>query len=264
MPYAANPLDGVRTYFEDDGGDGQPILFYAGLGDPLEYARANELTDALRPEYRLVFADHRGHGRSDKPHDEAAYDLRTRVGDVLAVLDELRIERAHYVGLSWGARLGFALGEYAPDRVLSLILCGNQPYEWDPAWPFVPMLDEAFANAGESGMVAFLDVVETVLGSRLAEPVRSWTLDNDAEALAAAWRSARTEGTVSTELTRWQVPCLIYVGDADDMRANAERAAAEIPGAEFVVLPQHSHISAGEEAELILPYVRAVLAKAGR
>lgn len=111
MPYATNRTDGVRTYFEDDGGDGPPILFYAGLGDPLEYSRANRLTDALRPEYRLIFADHRGHGRSDKPHDEASYDLRTRVGDVLAVLDTVGIERTHFFGFSWGASFDERLDE---------------------------------------------------------------------------------------------------------------------------------------------------------
>lgn len=261
MPYATNRTDGVRTYFEDEGGDGPPILFYAGLGDPLEYSRANRLTDALRPEYRLIFADHRGHGRSDKPHDEASYDLRTRVDDVLAVLDTLGIERAHYFGFSWGARLGFAVGEHAPDRVRSLILCGNQPYEWDPAWPFVPMLFEAFARADDRGMAAFVDVIETSFDERLDEPIRSWTLDNDPKAVAAAWRSTRTEGAISADLTRWRTPCLIYVAETDDMRANGERAAAEIPGAKFVALPGHSHLSASEEADVILPHVREALSR---
>jgi hypothetical protein len=34
VPYATNPVDGVRTYFEDAGGAGPPTLFYAGFADP--------------------------------------------------------------------------------------------------------------------------------------------------------------------------------------------------------------------------------------
>jgi pimeloyl-ACP methyl ester carboxylesterase len=83
MPYAINPHDGVRSYFEDWGGDGPPVLVYSGLADPLEQAQQNPLVDALAPEYRMIFADHRGHGRSDKPHDEDAYAMTTRVVDAV-------------------------------------------------------------------------------------------------------------------------------------------------------------------------------------
>jgi pimeloyl-ACP methyl ester carboxylesterase len=65
----------------------------------------------------------------------SAYALPLRSADAVAILDTLDIERAHFLGFSWGARLGFAIGEHAPARVISLILCGNQPYAWDPNWP---------------------------------------------------------------------------------------------------------------------------------
>ena len=116
MPYATNPVDGFRTYFEDSEAAGPPVLFYTGFADPLEVAKASRLAQTLSGQFRLIFADHRGQGGSDKPRDIAAYALPTRVADAVAVLDALGIERAHFLGSSWGARLGFALGEYAPDR----------------------------------------------------------------------------------------------------------------------------------------------------
>jgi pimeloyl-ACP methyl ester carboxylesterase len=99
----------------------------------------------LSGEFRLIFADHRGQGGSDKPREPRAYALRTRVGDAVAVLDALGIERAHFLGSSWGARLGFALGEHAPDRVLSLVLCGNQPYAWNLESPTAHAVAAAIA-----------------------------------------------------------------------------------------------------------------------
>jgi pimeloyl-ACP methyl ester carboxylesterase len=120
MPYATNPVDGVRGYFEDSGGVGPPVLFYTGFADPLEVAKSSGLARALSGEFRLIFADHRGQGRSDKPREASAYALATRVANAVAVLEALGIERSHFLGSSWGARLGFAL-----------VLCGNQPYAWD-------------------------------------------------------------------------------------------------------------------------------------
>ena len=57
MPYATNPVDGVRTYFEDSGGVGSPVLFYTGFADPLEVAKSSVLAQALSGEFRLIFAD---------------------------------------------------------------------------------------------------------------------------------------------------------------------------------------------------------------
>ena len=44
----------------------------------------------------------RGVGRSDKPHEAKAYAMGLHVADAVAVLDELGLERAHFVGASWG------------------------------------------------------------------------------------------------------------------------------------------------------------------
>ncbi len=256
MPYASNPMDGVRTYFEDAGGSGPPVVVYAGLMDPLEWSRASSLAGALGDEFRLIYADHRGHGRSDKPHDAGAYALRTRVADAVAVLNALDIERAHLLGFSWGARLGFAIGEHTPERVSSLVLCGNQPYTWESNWTFVPMLTSALTLAKQHGMRDFVEDVESALGERFSEGTRNWMLANDPVALDAAWRSSLAEGPISEDLRRWRVPCLIYAGTEDEMHDNAKRAAGEIPGAVWLSLAGHTHLSAADEVDEVLPRVR--------
>jgi pimeloyl-ACP methyl ester carboxylesterase len=261
MPYATNPLDGVRTYFEDSGGAGSPVLFYTGFADPLEVAKSSGLARALSGEFRLIFADHRGQGGSDKPHEPSAYLLGTRVGDAVAVLDALSFERAHFLGSSWGARLGFALGDCAPERVRSLVLCGNQPYAWNLESPTARAVAAAIAASRQEGMKGFVETFETALAYRFPEPERTWTLEsNEPAALEAAWRSALVEGPVSQDLRKWRVPCLICAGEADEMHDDAKRAAEEIPGARFVSLAGHSHISAFYEADdLLLPHIVEVL-----
>ncbi len=150
MPYATNPFDGVRIYFEDSGGDAPAVLFYTGFADPLQVAKGSRLGRALSTEFRLIFADHRGQGGSDKPGDAGAYALPTRVADAVGVLNALNVDRAHFLGSSWGARLGFAVGGHAPERVLSLVLSGNQPYAWNLDTPTAHAVGAALAAPDEA------------------------------------------------------------------------------------------------------------------
>lgn len=238
---------------------GVPVVFYTGFLDPIAVAQASGIAHGLRDEFRLIFSDHRGHGNSDKPIDPAAYGLRIRVADHLAVLDALGIDRAHVIGFSWGARLGFAIGEQAPDRVRSLVLCGNQPYEWDLSSPIARALAAGMEASRTDGMEGLIEGFESGLGIRFQEPARTLELANDPEALYAAWKSVPAEGSISDDLTRWRVPCLIYCGSDDEMHDAARRGADEIPSATFLSLPGHTHVSAEGEVGAILGPIRELL-----
>src|SRR5689334_3109866 len=123
MAFATNPIDGERVFFEDDCGEGSPVVILGGFLDTIELVRRAPLVRALAHAdvpLRFVFVDHRGHGRSGKPHLPEAYAMPTRVADVVTVLDALAIRRAHVLGLSWGGRLALGIGEHAGDRVRSL------------------------------------------------------------------------------------------------------------------------------------------------
>lgn len=267
MPYAENALDGRRVYFEDDGGNGSPVLVHGGFLDPVELVRRAPLARALAElgdEFRLIFADHRGHGRSDKPHDPAAYAMRIRVSDAVAVLDALDIGRAHFVGLSWGARLGFGIGEHAPERVSSLVLVGQQPYAIDPGGPLALVVGEALGGSRTEGIETLVRAFEGLVG-RYPEDVRAMYLEQDAAAMRAAWAAAMAEGDLSQDLTKWRVRCLIYVAAEDvDFYGQARRAAAEIPHAEFASLGGLDHLDMDiASVEPILPAVLRTLRGAG-
>lgn len=66
MPFATNPADHVRTYFEDSGAGGAPVLFYTGFADPLEVAKASRLAQALAGEFRLIEVDLRRRGTDER------------------------------------------------------------------------------------------------------------------------------------------------------------------------------------------------------
>lgn len=262
MPIASNAIDGVPIYFEDWRGPGAPVVVYTGFLDPIEVAQASGISRALRDEFRLVFADHRGHGRSGAPHEPQAYAMPTRVADHVAVLEALGIERAHVIGFSWGARLGFAIGEFVPDRVRGLVLCGNQPYRWDLSTPVAKAVAAGADAAASRGMEGFIEAFEAGVGIRFPEPARTLELRNDPSAIHAAWESVFSEGAIADDLSGWRVPCLIYVGDDDEMHDAARRAAAEIPTATFLSLPGHTHFSSEGESEQVLGPIRELLRSA--
>ena len=260
MAYARNSLDGALVYFEDGGVDGVPVVILGGFLDPVALVRDAPIARALQqlaPEFRLVFIDHRGHGRSDKPHAAEAYDMRLRVEDVVAVLDALGIVRAHVVGLSWGGRLAFGIGEHAPERARSLVVVGQQPYAIDPEGPLARLVRRALEASDEEGIEALVRAFEAVVG-RYPEPIRAAYLAGDAAAMRAAFAAAMSEGAVSERLGEWDLPCLICVAADDvDFFAQARLAAEEIPGAAFVSIEGTDHL--GMDTASVDPVWDAIL-----
>lgn len=262
MPYAVNARDASRVYFEDDLGDGAPVVLLGGFLDPVELVREAPIARSLAEradEFRLVVVDHRGHGLSDRPHDPSAYAMELRAA-VVAVVDELEIDRAHVVGISWGGRLGFGLVEHAAERVRSLTAIGQHPFAIDPSGPLAWLVGEALGSADERGIEPLVQAFESIVG-RYPESVRAIYLASDALAMRAAWRAAMDEGAVSEHLASWRVPCLVCVAEDDrDFFEPARRAAEAIPTASFVVIPRTDHLGVDSaSAEPVLPAVLRLL-----
>jgi pimeloyl-ACP methyl ester carboxylesterase len=259
VPYATNALDGRSVYYEDDGGPGAPVVLYGGILDTVALVRASHIAQTLREcpdEFRLVYADHRGLGGSDKPHEVAAYAMSLQAADVVAVLDALPVERAHLVGRSYGGRLAFGVGEHAPERALSLVAGGQQPYAMNPDGPLARVVAGACDVTRRHGARAFVEALERYWGLRFPEPERGTYLAQDGAALAAAAEAMLTQGAVSEHLSEWRVACLIYLGAGDvDFVEQAKRAAGEIPNATLVTLDDLDHYGAHFEAERITPAV---------
>lgn len=246
MPYALNPADDSRIYFEDDGGSGAPVVFHGGFGEPIDLVRGSQLAGSVTAdEFRHIYVDHRGHGRSEKLHDPEAYAMAVRAGDAVSVLDELGVGRAHFIGMSWGGRLGFGIGEHAPERVLSLVIGGQQPYRW-PDSTLVRVVTEGLAAARrKESMLPLIQAFEEFWGVTFPEERRQQVLANDPVALQAAWQAAMDEGPISDDLGSWEVPCLIIIGEGDvDFLEQAHQAAEEIPNAEIISMVESDHYTA--------------------
>lgn len=256
MPYANN--QGVRIHYELEG-NGPPLVLQHGLSNSLESWRENGYVEALKDDYRLILVDARGHGASDKPHDPKAYQARMMPRDVLAVLDDLNIEAAHYFGYSMGGHIGFALAKYASQRFHSLILGGMSPYRQEAEEQFLSQILQRL----EGGSEDFIAVREESLGRPLPPEQKARLLANDHQALIAALQSG-IMGSMEDVPPSMILPCLVFAGDADPMYAGAKAAVSHMLNATFVSFPGLDHGQTNQRSDLVLPHVTKFLAEVTR
>ena len=106
MPYVRN--GDIRIHYQVEG-SGQPLVLQHGFTDSLTSWYDFGYVAPLKHDYMLILIDARGHGDSDKPHDVAAYAMELRAADIVSVMNELRVSRAHYFGYSMGGWVGFGM-----------------------------------------------------------------------------------------------------------------------------------------------------------
>src|SRR5258708_39519431 len=99
MPHVTTD-DGVKLYYEE-AGDGLPIVFVHEFGG--DYRSFEPQMRYFARSYRCVTYSARGYPPSDIPEDVGRYSQDRAVADILAVMDGLKLERAHVVGVSMGA-----------------------------------------------------------------------------------------------------------------------------------------------------------------
>ena len=111
MPFVDN--GGIRIHYQTEG-KGPPLVLQHWSLATMKGWYDYGYVDALKNAYRLILVDGRGHGASDKPHEPEAYQLKLRVADIVAILDDLGIAQAHFFGYSLGGWIGFGAARYAP------------------------------------------------------------------------------------------------------------------------------------------------------
>src|SRR6202451_3995680 len=117
--------DGCLLDVSSAGRDGGPTLMLSNsLGCTLQMWEPQ--MKALTQIFRVIRYDRRGHGKSGVP--PGPYSMQRFGRDVLAILDDLNIEKTHWCGLSMGGMVGQWLGANAPERFGKLVLANTFCY----------------------------------------------------------------------------------------------------------------------------------------
>lgn len=249
--------DGVRLYVEAHG-DGVPLVLSCGYCTTHENFRP-QVEPLVRAGARVVLWDYRGHGRSDVPESDAAYEMPRLVQDLREVLDWAAPDRPAVVGgLSFGGLLSLHFALAHPARVLGLVLIDSGPGFKNPdaSARWTEQVERMAKRLESQGMAAMTreSAAATSIGRRpelpAAQAAARAIAAQDPAGLARFGRCAAGPApSVIDELARITAPALVVVGAEDQayLRA-AEVMAAKLPAATHVVVPDAGHIVNIEQA----------------
>jgi 3-oxoadipate enol-lactonase len=244
-----------------EAGRGNPVVFLHGLGGSRE-AWGPQLR-GLSDQFRCIAWDMPGYGDS-APLIPLTY--RAIADRLVGLLDELQIERADLVGLSFGGMHALHTAIHHPDRVGRLVLADTSPAfgmdgttvaEWTSA-----RLAPIEAGATPADLAG--PVIDAITAVTLSGQVRTETLAAFAriptEGFTAAVRCLPTND-VRDQLAVISHPALVVVGELDTETppAYAKTLADGLPNSELHVLPGVGHLSPAEAPDAFNELVASFL-----
>ena len=226
--------DGLTLAY-DDIGSGECIVFVHGFASNRNenWRRVGWYGAIERKRMRLLALDVRGHGESAKPHDATLYKSEALAGDVLAMMDQAGVARAHIIGYSMGARIALATALRHPDRVDHLVIGGIGGKLFDPP------------REGHLLPDAMLTDDPDAISEPLLKSFRHFADEQgeDRRALAACAQGLDFHFT-RDDVSAVRAPTLVVAGARDALAGSPDELAAAIPGARAIALPGCDHFSA--------------------
>jgi pimeloyl-ACP methyl ester carboxylesterase len=218
--------DDVRLYYEQTG-TGEAILFIH------EYAGDHRSWDAqvrhFSRRFQCITFNARGYPPSDVPVDSDCYSMQQAAADAIAVLDALKIEKAHIVGLSMGSFAALQVAMSYPHRCLSAVVVGcGTGAEPDQREKYQAMFAQSAQTIETEGMALYVE--KYALG-----PARKTLLEKDPKGWAqfkaylAEHDPLGSRNTLlgvqsrrpslwdlQAELSKIDIPVLLVTGDRDE------------------------------------------------
>jgi pimeloyl-ACP methyl ester carboxylesterase len=233
--------DGARLWYATFGAGRPVVLLHGGLGNSGNWGY--QVPALIDNGYQVIVIDSRGHGRSTRDDRPFSYELMA--GDVLAVMDQLRLDRPAFVGWSDGACVALVLADQAPGRAAGVLF-------------FACNMDPSGAKEFE-----FTPVIGRCLSRHVQDYARLSSTHDQFDALSeAVGLMQRTQPNYAAgDLARIGVPVTVVHSEHDEfiLRDHAIYLARTLPNAELVELPGVSHFAPLQRPELFNDAVLAFL-----
>jgi pimeloyl-ACP methyl ester carboxylesterase len=254
----------VRLHYELEG-IGPPLLLHLGAGCDATLWHAAGYADVLSTMHSCILFDHRGHGKSDHPTSAAANHIDRYADDVAALARHLGISRMSFFGWSNAVVVGLKAAQQHPGLFDAMVLFGAMAPRATQE-QLVAGSEKRVAELSKRGWWFLLD--EMIAAEK--RPVPQWMVDRitatDIDPYIA-WSDARPSWNWSAwdALPLVYSPALMIVGELEDPEDVMGEAAALMPNATRVRLPELEHINAFLDSEQALGYVLEFLGRhAGR
>lgn len=245
-------VNGVQLEFLD-AGRGSPVVFVHAF--PLSHRAWAPQVDSLKESFRVIAYDIRGFGRSEV--GDGQYTIELFVDDLIALLDELKIEKTVLCGLSMGGYIVLRAAERNPERVAGLVLSDTKA-EADASENRLKRA-AAISFIKKEGAAAFAETfVKTVFAPQTlaanpaaVETVKALIRETSPLGICGALlaMAARTETTAA--LAKIAAPTLVLCGEHDALTppSSAKAMRNAIPGSELKIIPDAAHMSNLENPE---------------
>lgn len=246
--------EGVRIHYTVEG-HGDPVLLIHGFGANIEMNWSSTgIIKELSSNFHVIAIDNRGHGKSGKPHDPAAYGMEM-IKDSIRLLDHLKIQRAHVVGYSMGGRIACALLGFYPERLRTAVLGGAGWFPPGDAW--MGGLQRELAESLKQGKgVGPLLMALNPPGNPPPTPEQIAMTNKlvlsaaDTQALAAVM-SNPFPSPDEAQLRAVKIPVLSLIGELDPMKISMDRLQGVVPDFRMVVIPKATHGTATRSPEFV-------------
>jgi pimeloyl-ACP methyl ester carboxylesterase len=233
------------------GGSGPPLLVLHGAGGAGPWS---PVLGALAERFDVIVPEHPGFGESDTPdwldtvHDLAYF--------YLDVIDQLRLERVHLVGISLGGWIAAELAVRDPRRLMSLTLAGS-------AGLHVPGLAQVdpFLRSDEQRIRDFFHDqarADAAVAEALRPELEDVMIKNRITVAKLSWQPRGHDPHLAKWLHRIDVPTLLIWGEHDRLFPKDYAAAFQrlIAGASIVIVPDCGHVPHMEQPEVFVAAVR--------
>lgn len=284
------PFHGFTDWYKVVGGPAEPgkfpvLVLHGGPGAAHDYLEPiGALAATGRP---VIFYDQLGCGLSDRPHDPSLWEVPLFVEEVTAVRQALSLDRLHILGQSWGGMLGMQYALTRPEGLVSLIVADSPASmtQWvseanrlraDLPPAVQATLLEHEAN-GTTDTKDYQDAVEVYNARHLCRvsPMPDYVKRSFDQILADPevyhTMNGPSEFHVIGKLKTWDItsrlgeittPTLVLSGRHDEATPLiAETVQRGIPGAEWVLFEESSHMPHVEETERYLEVVDEFLTR---
>lgn len=250
--------EGLATYYEVHGGplDRPPFLLLHGGLITAHLAFGERLLPALSALAPVVLVETQGHGHTGDRAGPSA--IEPMADDVAAVLRHLKVERAHLVGHSLGALIGFGVALRHPELVASLTALGAT-YTFDDMLPELVKLQRGLIQEPSAELIPLLPTEEDFASWRAAfeaaapDPADFDVVVEKLNVMLGQWPGWDREAVAAVA-----APVLLVIGDNDYVRIDrAAEAAALLPDAQLAVLPGTTHLNITERADWLVPMIAA-------
>ena len=246
--------DGATLFYEEHGDPAaEAMVLLEGMGGDIPGWRRS--IPRLAAELRVVAYDFRGNGRSSEPAGPVT--MSTFVEDTIALLDDLRLDRAHLYGQSFGGMVAQELALAHPARVHTLVLAATHS-----GGSHVVPAPRSAVPKDEPWRALYAPGFPEAHPEHVAEDLRiGGEQPRHPSGGRRQWEAMQLFDSYD-RLPLITAPALVLHGAEDQLiaPANAEVLAGRIPGAELVLLEGAGHLYHSEQAEAadaaVLDFVR--------